>query len=161
MTQQCPECTSTISKNAVVCPVCTQRISGKPCPDCLTLSPEEAKVCRHCQHKFRQVATQITSFRPFKVTADMAATILLRWSLFPQKAVFNTDKLIITSYGLFGLTSHDEEIPWEKVAGFTHRSGLFWDFISIETRGQSAAVISCLNKTVAKKIRNVLQTLER
>ncbi|WP_434779845.1 PH domain-containing protein [Neisseria sp. Ec49-e6-T10] len=160
MIKNCPECCSQISQAAMVCPVCTQRIVGKSCPDCLTLSPQEAKVCRFCQHKFRAV-NQKMSFKPFQVKADSLATLLIRWRFFPQKAEFNADKLIITSYGLFGLTSHDEEIPWEKVAGFTHHSGLFWDYISIETRGQSAAIINCLNKQNASRIRSVLQALER
>ena len=158
--KNCPECCLEIAQEAVVCPHCTQRIEGKICPDCMSKSPLEAKVCRHCQHKFREV-TQRTQFRPFQIKADALATLLLQWRLFPQKASFNADKLIISSYGFFGLTSHDEEIPWEKVAGFTHRSGLFWDYVSIETRGQSAAVINCLKKDDAQKIRNVLQALER
>ncbi len=160
MNKNCPECLSVIAQEATVCPACTQRIVGKPCPDCLALSPSAAKICRHCQHKFKELARQ-ASFSAFQVKADMLATLLLRGSFFPQKAVFNSEKILITSYAFFGLTSHDEEIPWEKVAGFTHRSGLIWDYVSIETRGQSAAVISCLDKKNAARIRNVLQMLER
>lgn len=160
MIKNCPECFSSIPNDAKVCPVCTERIEGKECSDCLAKSPQEAKVCRWCQHKFREIS-QKAHFKPFEVKADAIATMLLRWSFFPQKATFNTDKLIITTYGFLGLTSHDEEIPWEKVAGFSHLSGIFWDHIAIETRGQSAATISCLNKEDANRIRNVLQALER
>lgn len=160
MNKNCPECCSLIPNSAVVCPACAQRIVGKACPDCLALSPQEAKVCRHCQHKFKGNVTHNT-FRPFKVSANMIATILLRFSLFPQKAEFNSDKIIITTYAFFGLTSQAEEVPWEKVAGFAHHSGIFWDSISIETRGQTSAFISCLAKSDALKIKKILQALER
>jgi RNA polymerase subunit RPABC4/transcription elongation factor Spt4 len=160
MNKNCPECCSSIPDAAVVCPACTQRIVGKACPNCLALSPEETKICRHCQSKFK-TNTTLSGFRPFRVNASWMATLLVRFSLFPQKAEFNTDKIIITSYGFLGLTSQAEEVLWEKVAGFAHHSGIFWDSISIETRGQTAAVISCLDKDDAKKIKNVLQTLER
>lgn len=161
MLQNCPECKSAIPKDAFVCPVCTQRIQGTRCPDCLAFSPEGVKVCRYCQHKFKADVVEMNNFRPFQVKAEAMATLLLNHSFFPQKAQFFNDKIIITSYGFLGLSSHDEEIPWEKVAGFTHRSGIFWDAIAIETRGQSATSISCLKKDDALKIRNVLQAMER
>ncbi len=161
MTQACPECRSVIPKEARVCPACAQRITGILCPDCLAFSPEGAKVCRHCQHRFKTDLQQPNTIRPFKVQADQLATLVLNWSLWPQKVSFTADKITVTSYGLLGLTSHDEEIPWEKIAGFSHRSGIFWDSISIETRGQSASVVSCLKKADAQRIRRVLQTLER
>lgn len=58
-----------------------------------------------------------------------------------------------------GLTARHEELPWEKVARFSHRSGLFWDAIAIETRGQTAATISCLSKRNAAKLKKLLHWL--
>ena len=39
--------------------------------------------------------------------------------------------------------------------------GLLWDAISIETRGQTAATISNLSKSNARRLKSVLQSLER
>jgi hypothetical protein len=50
---------------------------------------------------------------------------------------------------------------WEKVAGFSHRSGIFWDTISIETRGQTSADVTCLSQEDSKRIRGLLQDLEK
>jgi len=70
-------------------------------------------------------------------------------------------KIVITTYGFLAPTSSAEEILWEKATGFSHRSGIFWDAISIETRGQTAATITCLSRDDSKKIRDVLYGLEK
>lgn len=54
-----------------------------------------------------------------------------------------------------------EEIPWHKVAGFDYLSGIFWDRVRIETRGQSSTELPCLAKSDGKRIREVLQQLEQ
>jgi hypothetical protein len=48
-----------------------------------------------------------------------------------------------------------------KVVVFSHKSGIFWDVISIETHGQTAATITHLSRDNSKKIRDVLQGLEK
>jgi hypothetical protein len=48
-----------------------------------------------------------------------------------------------------------------KVVVFSHKSGIFWDVISIETHGQTAATITYLSRDNSKKIRDVLQGLEK
>ena len=70
-------------------------------------------------------------------------------------------KIVITTYGFLALTSSAEEILWEKVVAFSHRSGLFWDVISIETHGQTAATITDLSRDNSKKIGDVLQGLAK
>ena len=75
--------------------------------------------------------------------------------------IFSKDKILISTPGKFGLTRNDEEILWEKVAGFQHKDGIFWDTIWIETRGQTAASIWGLNKQDATEIKKLLQRLEK
>jgi hypothetical protein len=50
--------------------------------------------------------------------------------------------------------------PWRKVAGFDYHSGIFWERLTIETRGQAARVIGCLSKRDGRRIRDVLRALE-
>ena len=54
----------------------------------------------------------------------------------------------------------EEEIPWAKVAGFDYHSGIFWDSVRIETRGQSSSTVPCLGKSDGQRIRRLLQELE-
>ena len=70
------------------------------------------------------------------------------------------EKIVISTPGIFNLSKQEEEIPWRKVAGFDYRSGIFWDQVTVETRGQSASQMPCLAKSDGKRIRQVLQTLE-
>ncbi len=76
-------------------------------------------------------------------------------------AYFSSEKIIIATPGFLGLTQNNEEILWEKIAGFQHKDGIFWDTIWIETRGQSSAQISGLLKADSSKIRGILQKLEK
>ncbi|GGW85815.1 hypothetical protein GCM10007391_19270 [Alteromonas halophila] len=62
--------------------------------------------------------------------------------------------------GLFGLWRDSDEIQWSKVAGFSYRTGIFWDRIDIETRGQKPSTILGLDKSDGETLRNVLQKLE-
>ncbi|HEX7025668.1 MAG TPA: hypothetical protein VF268_00360, partial [Gammaproteobacteria bacterium] len=70
-------------------------------------------------------------------------------------------KIVVRTYGFLGLTSSEDEVLWEKIAGFTYRSGFFWDSVGIETRGQSSAVIVCLSRDDAVKIVKILRDLEK
>ncbi len=78
-----------------------------------------------------------------------------------QTIVLSEEKITISTPGVFGLSTHEEEIPWKKVAGFDYRSGIFWDMVRIETRGQSSSAVPCLTKPDGARIRSVLQQLER
>lgn len=158
-TKACPECLSQIPQEAHVCGACGERIEGIRCEECQALSPEAARKCRWCGNRLQ--AASARGLKPFEVRGAFLGTLLLRWSFFPQRATFTPEKIVIRSYGFLGLTSSDEEILWEKVAGFAHRNGLIWDMVSIETRGQTQAVISCLSKPDSQRIRQVLQGLEK
>ena len=158
-TKTCPECASQIPTSAKVCSQCCERIEGVRCNECQAISPAEARKCRWCNNRLGVVAER--ELESFEIVASRFATLFIRVSIFPQRATFTSDKIVIRTYGAFGLTSNDEEILWEKVAGFSLRNGFFWNTVSIETRGQTQAVISCLSKDDSQKIREVLQGLEK
>jgi len=83
------------------------------------------------------------------------------FSFHPQEAIFSSSKIVIRTYGFLALTKNDEEIPWEKVAGFQHKDGIIWDTIWIETRGQSSAYLSALKKSDSSRVKALLQRLEK
>ena len=99
-------------------------------------------------------------FEPFVVNAEALPTFLLRGRFLVQSINFTVDKIVISTPGHFNLSRQEEEIPWKKVAGFDYHSGIFWDKVTIETRGQSASTIMCLSKSNGNRIRQVLQALE-
>jgi hypothetical protein len=70
------------------------------------------------------------------------------------------EKILVRTPGVFNLSQQEEEIPWRKVAGFDYKSGIFWDQVTIETRGQSSTRMPCLAKSEGKRIRRILQDLE-
>ncbi|MCP5020221.1 MAG: hypothetical protein GY930_00460 [bacterium] len=158
-TKTCPECTSQIPSASRVCSHCCERIEGVRCNECHALSPAEARRCRWCGNRLG--AKLERELESFEVVASRIATLFIRVSIFPQRANFTSEKIVIRTHGAFGLTSNDEEILWEKVAGFSVRNGFFWNTVSIETRGQTQAVISCLSKGDSDRIREVLQGLEK
>ncbi len=158
--RECPECYSEIDGRATVCRHCGERIKGTRCPACLAMNADGARLCRWCSTKLA-TASASRKLSAFTIKADAIGTLLVRQSFHPQVAAFTQDKIVITTYGLFGLTSSNEEIPWEKVAGFKHHSGLIWDQVQIETRGQSSAVISCLSRADGARIKQVMQGLEQ
>ena len=158
-TTSCPECLSEVPAEASVCRCCGERIAGIRCEECLALSPVGARKCRWCGTRLK-VATDV-KLDAFEVQATFLGSLVNHGSLIPQRAFFTAEKIVVRTYGFLGLTSNDEEILWEKVAGFAHRNGLIWDAISIETRGQTRAWISGLTKADGDKIRSVLQRLEK
>ncbi|MFT4649332.1 MAG: ribosomal protein L40E [Planctomycetota bacterium] len=155
----CPECVSQIPSGAQVCGQCGVRIEGIRCDACMAMSPQEARKCRWCGNRMSQASQPAVGH--FEVGASRIGSLLIRGAIFPQRATFSNEKIVIRTYSTFGLTSNDEEILWEKVAGFSHRNGMIWDRVSIETRGQTQAVIACLSKSNSRRIREVLQGLEK
>lgn len=152
-TKQCNACLSVIPAGACVCKMCGTRIEGIQCDACLMMCPEDARVCCHCGAAFKREASGLAGIAPTTIVSDSLAALIIEFSIHPQRIKIDCEKILITSYSLFGLVENNEEIPWEKVAGFFHRSGLIWDSIKIETRGQTSAVIGCLSKRNARKLK--------
>lgn len=157
----CPDCLSEIPEQAAFCRHCGERVEGKPCFDCGARNWSDAVVCRWCGYKYEKRAASGLSFQPFTVTAQRLPTFLQRGRFLPQSIALTREKIILTTPGPFRLSVKEEEIPWAKVAGFDYQSGLIWDQIKIETRGQSSALMPCLDKQDGKRIREVLQQLEK
>ncbi len=160
-TKICFECISLISQAAKVCKFCGSRIEGKLCTDCYSICHSNSKKCKWCGKHFRKDATKDIHIKSLNVASSFWGTLFVRQSIFPQKIRLNNEKIVITTLGFLGLSSNDEEILWEKVSGFSYKSGIIWDHIWIETRGQTSAVISSLYKEDGKKIRKILQSLEK
>ena len=160
MGKRCTECLSVIPKEASVCRYCARRIEGTKCPDCASFCKPEAKVCKWCG-KALETLRGLKLAKPIEIESTFFGILLSKGSLLPQRAVFSKEKIVVSTPGFFGLTRNDEEILWEKVAGFQHKDGIIWDTIWIETRGQTAASILGLKKGDAVKIKNLLQRLEK
>lgn len=158
--KNCPDCLSDIPDAATFCRYCGERVEGKPCPQCGARNWPEAAVCRWCGHRYGGARRRVQAFEPFEVTAALLPTILQRGRLLPQTISLNAEKIVISTPGPFNLSRKEEEIPWNKVAGFDYRSGILWDQVTIETRGQSSSRMTCLAKADGQRIRQVLQELE-
>lgn len=159
----CPDCLSEIPAEATFCRHCGERITGQPCPDCGSRAPEDARVCRWCGHGFASdgaAGAGLVDFEPFQVEAEPLPTFLVRGRLRRQTMVLTREKILVRTPGLFNLSVREEEIPWAKVAGFDYHSGILWDRVRIETRGQSSTDFPCLAKEDGERIRAVLRQLE-
>ena len=158
-TTQCPFCKSDIHPDAVVCAVCGERVEGKVCEDCKSLCPEDAKKCRWCGYEFAEMSRKI-GIDEFEIRALHLPTFLFRRRLLVKRARFNEEKVVISTPGIFHLWVNEAEVPWNKVAGFDYRSGIFWDSVLIETRGQKPTTIGCLKKSDGERLREILRRLE-
>ncbi|OBT11765.1 hypothetical protein A9267_03840 [Shewanella sp. UCD-FRSSP16_17] len=92
-------------------------------------------------------------------TAEVLASLLFRFRLLPQEIITDEDKITINSPGIFRLWNNTDEVPWNKIAGFNYRSGIIWDKIEIETRGQKPSIILGLSKQNSDELRKVLQSI--
>ncbi len=158
--KSCPDCLSEIPDAATFCRFCGERVEGKGCTDCGARNWPEAALCRWCGHRFEATRTQVHQFEPFEVSAAVMPSLLLRGRLLPQTMSLTHEKIVICTPGPFNLSRKEEEIPWKKVAGFDYQSGIVWDQVTIETRGQSSSKMSGLSKADGQRIRQVLQALE-
>lgn len=158
--KNCPECLSEIPLQANVCKFCGQRIEGQKCQECLSFSPEGATTCGTCGNKFKK-RLKVNLARPLVITSKFIPTLFFEFNFAAQKASFSNDKIILSTPGFLGFTENKEEISWDKVAGFSHKSGVFWDNIYIETRGQTGVSIRCLDKDDSSRVKKVLQNLEK
>ena len=97
---------------------------------------------------------------PYSAKASLLPTLLLRGRLIPQEIHLTPEKIVIKTWGFFWLSHMDEEIPWEKIAGYHYHSGWFWDGIEIQTRGQKSNTIGCLPKSAGRTIKASLERMK-
>jgi ribosomal protein L40E len=155
----CPDCRSEIPEAAEVCRHCGERVEGKRCSACGARNWPDATVCRWCRERFEPPGHQV-EFESFTVTARTLPTLLFRGRFLPRSLTLTQEKILVRTPGPFDLTQAEEEIPWAKVAGFDYHTGLFWDRVTIETRGQSSTAVGCLAKPDGERIRELLRRLE-
>ncbi len=155
----CPYCKQAIPEDAEHCHHCGERVVGRICDDCRSLCPEDARKCRWCGFVFSDAAKRI-GIEDFEITAGRLPTFLMRFRLLRQRVQFNEEKLTLVTPGLLHLWVNESEVPWNKVAGFDYRSGIFWDAVTIETRGQKPTIIRCLPKPAGERLREILRKLE-
>lgn len=157
--KNCSECLSDMPEGAEVCRSCGTRVVGKPCPDCAELSKGAARKCPHCGHSFAR-EEKIAAVEAYTAKAELLPTLLLRGRLIPQEIHLSPEKIVIQTWGYFWLSRTDEEIPWEKIAGYHYHAGLFWDSVDIQTRGQKANGIGCLPKSSGTKVKEILERMK-
>ncbi|MFW6192872.1 MAG: double zinc ribbon domain-containing protein [Gemmatimonadota bacterium] len=155
----CPDCLGEIPEAAEVCRHCGERVEGKRCGQCGARNWPHASICRWCRERFEPSGHRV-EFESFEVVAQTLPTVLFRGRFLPQTLVITQEKILVRTPGRFDLTRAEEEIPWAKVAGFDYHSGLFWDQVRIETRGQSSSTVGCLAKEDGERIRALLRKLE-
>jgi hypothetical protein len=155
----CPECQTEVPPAAAVCAHCTRRIVGKRCPECAEMAAPEASKCPFCSHNFAR-HERIATVESLSVTAALLPTIFLRGRFIPQEMHLTPEKILIQTHGFFWLSRTDEEIPWEKIAGYHYHSGWFWDSVEIQTRGQKANQMTCLPKDQGQKIKETLERMK-
>jgi hypothetical protein len=155
----CPECLSEVPDAAEVCRSCGRRIEGKPCPDCAERVKQEARKCWHCGRNFAR-DERISLIEPYNATASLVPTLLMRGRLIPQEIHLSPEKIIIKTWGFLWLSHTDEDIPWEKIAGYHYHSGWFWDSVEIQTRGQKSNSIRGLPKSSGEKIKEILERMK-
>lgn len=123
------------------------------------MADAEATKCPHCSHSFARQA-RIAAVEPFSARAALFGTIFLRGRFIPQEIHLTPEKILIQTHGFFWLSRTDEEIPWEKIAGYHYHSGWFWDSVEIQTRGQKANEMGCLPKAEGKRVKEVLERMK-
>ena len=123
------------------------------------MAHEEATKCRFCGHNFAR-QQRIATVEPFSAKASLLATVLLRGRFIPQEIHLTPEKILIQTHGFLWLSRTDEEIPWEKIAGYHYHSGWFWDQVEIQTRGQKANTMGGLPKPEGMRIKQILERMK-
>lgn len=159
----CNYCKNELPKLAIKCGYCREYTSGEVCQECQSTIPKNAVLCKHCGSKIQREAD--VRNRPqisFYIKTELLPTMFVRLRFLPHEVWVDNEKIVIKTPGIFNLWQSNNEIPWNKVAGFSYRDGIFWDSIKIETRGQKEVEIIGLNKqTSGPRLREILQSLEK
>lgn len=150
---------SEVPEQANVCHACGKRIVGKNCPECAEMAALSATKCPCCGHNFAR-HQRIASFESFSAKADLLPTIFQRGRFIPHEIHLTPEKILIQTHGVLWLSRTDEEIPWEKIAGYHYHSGWFWDSVEIQTRGQKSNTMGCLPKGEGEKIKEILERMK-
>jgi len=161
MYKVCPECKKEIPQKAEVCFECSCRIVGTECGKCKSICKTDAVICKWCLNPLKtKYNKEKLYFNSFEIKSELIPTVLFGMSFLCQTALFTKEKIVIKTPYSFGLVSKTEEVMWNKVTGFQHHSGIIWDNITIETRGQTTNNISFLSKNDARKIIDVLREFQ-
>jgi ribosomal protein L40E len=156
----CDYCKNEIPDEARKCGHCGEYTSGVVCDECYSTLPAKASVCRCCGSKVKRKAGAKTDIS-LDIRGRVLPSLIFRFRLLPHEIVADNEKVVINTPGLFRLWNNADEIPWNKVAGFTYRSGIIWDRVEIETRGQKPSVVIGIDKMEGPRLREILQNLER
>ena len=156
----CKYCQTEIPKNSIKCYQCSEYTSGIQCTECQSSIPDKAKICKFCGNRVNHSDCH-TNRDPLHLKAKLLPTFLFRFRFLPHEISSDSEKIVITTPGTFRLWENSDEIPWNKVAGFNYRDGIFWDRIEIETRGQMPSSIIGIGKEDGATIRTILQGLEK
>lgn len=158
---QCAYCKNDLNEGSLKCHHCLEYTSGLTCHKCHSSLPREAVTCKNCGATLKRAANKTKKLQTLDFKCELLPTILFRGRLIPQEVETDIEKISVKAYGPFWLWCNTDEIPWNKVAGFSYRSGIIWDKIEIETRGQKPSVIVGIKKENGAKIRAILQDLEK
>ena len=55
------------------------------------------------------------------------------------------------------MTKKDKTISWDKISGFDHKKGFFWDTITISNYGQRPIIRECIRPSDVKVMKRVIQ----
>ncbi|WP_395338388.1 hypothetical protein PN836_011455 [Ningiella sp. W23] len=157
---KCRYCQNEIADTTIKCGHCQEYPDGDQCANCFATVPKGALSCRYCQASMPRMAGAKEKIPQLEVKAELFPSFLFRFRLIPHEVTTDAEKLTFKAPGLFYLWTDSHEIPWNKVAGFSYRSGIFWDKVEIETRGQKPSIIIGLSKPNGSKVRAILQSLE-
>lgn len=159
MIKSCSECKAEIPADALLCQCCGEAVDGIRCEQCKSVVHKDAKICKWCGSQLLTEKVTKQSTTGF-IKGEVLPSLLLRFRFLPHEVTIKEEKIVVRTPGLFRLWNQDDEIPWNKIAGFNYRNGIFWDQITIETRGQKGTSIVGLEKQQGQKLKSILESLE-
>ena len=104
--KSCWACLTTIPAAAQVCFACGTRIEGIQCQACMAFCPEGARLCRCCGSPFNRERQNPVLSESLLIEADAVATLLLQFSLNPQRVLVESEQMTLTSFSFFGFAAN-------------------------------------------------------